>query len=75
MSEAPSLTRDATQDIGSNAETAYVRMTEILESRKRAKSLKLDMPPISRGQRADLVSWSASKDLKMVGVAKSILNF
>ena len=75
MSEAPALTRDATQEIGTNESVAFVRMNEILDARKRAKSLKLDMPPISKGQRADLVFWSSSKDLKFVGVAKSILNF
>ena len=75
LSEAPSLTRDATQTIGTDVENAFSRMTEILDARKRAKTLRLTLPPLSEEQKNDLQHWSSSKaDSKLVGIAKTLAN-
>jgi hypothetical protein len=71
LSEAPALTRDATQDIGKDP-SASSRMTEILDARKRAKVLNLRMPALTKQQKEDIKFWSTSSDQKMSEIAKSL---
>jgi hypothetical protein len=73
LSEAPALTRDATQSINSEDKAiAVLRMREILDARKRAKTLKLKLPDLSQEQKDDLERWSASSDKTAAGVARAI---
>lgn len=70
MSEAPSLTRDAMQRIGSNREIASIRLKEVLDARKRAKSLKLKIPELSLDQKKDVEFWS--NDSLTAGTARAL---
>jgi hypothetical protein len=70
LSEAPALTRDATQSIGKDRQLAGMRMKEALDARKRAKSLKLKMPELTPEQKSDVELWSA--DHTLGGIAKSL---
>lgn len=74
LSEAPSLTRDATQSIGNDAKSAQIKMREIMDARKRAKDLKLNLPSFSPDQLVDLKIWSSNKDKSLSALAKSLVN-
>jgi type II secretory pathway pseudopilin PulG len=75
LSEAPSLTRDATQDISvADSVVALQRMSEISDARKRAKSLKLNLPAFSSAQKKDIDFWSASEDKAAASAAKVLLS-
>jgi hypothetical protein len=74
-SEAPAITRDATQDVTlENVELAMNNMKEILTARKRAKTLKIDLPPLTNNQKSDLKVWSQNEDKVVAGTAKAILS-
>ena len=75
LSEAPSITRDATQAVTTaDSVVALERMTEILDARKRAKSLKLNLPAFSEEQKRDIDFWSSSDDKTVAGAAKVLLS-
>lgn len=75
LSEAPSLTRDATQDVTvTDSLVALQRMNEISYARKRAKSLKLNLPTLSSAQKNDIEFWSASEDKAASSAAKVLLS-
>jgi hypothetical protein len=75
LSEAPSITRDAMQAVTTkDSVVALERMTEILDARKRAKSLKLNLPAFSEEQKKDIDFWSSSEDKAIAGAAKVLLS-
>jgi hypothetical protein len=75
LSEAPSITRDAMQAVTTkDSVVALERMTEILDARKRAKSLKLNLPAFSEEQKNDIDFWSSSEDKAIAGAAKVLLS-
>jgi hypothetical protein len=74
-SEAPAITKDATQDVTlENVELAMNNMKEILTARKRAKTLRIDLPPLTNNQKSDLKFWSQNEDKVVAGTAKAILS-
>lgn len=76
LSEAPSLTKDAMQDIGSTNEfRAASRLTEVLNSRKRAKVLGLVMPALTSSQINDAIYWQNSNNKNISHVAAAVINF
>jgi hypothetical protein len=73
-SEAPSITRDATQEVPtSDHSIALSNMKEILSARKRAKSLKIKLPALTSEQKNSLTFWSKFEEKIVSGTAKAIL--
>lgn len=73
LSEAPSLTRDATQSIASeNPSVALNLMKEVLDARKRAKALKLALPPLSEEQKKEIERWTTSEEKLIAGTARAL---
>ena len=74
MSEAPALTRDAVQEIG-KLDSSISRMNEILSAKKRAKSLKLNLPSLSEEQKKDINYWAKSASKNASSVANALIAF
>lgn len=74
LAEAASLTRDATQSIPKSMSSALLVLQDILSARKRAKSLGLSIPTLTKDQKSDLTKWISTSNKQVSGLAQALSN-